>query len=70
MEANDMMSGISTIRIPDAYLVEHPIPEVVANAARIRNIVQKLMTRFYLILEGYGYYAFEKRASMLVSDIY
>lgn len=70
MEANDMTKGLSTVRIPEAYLAEHPIPPDIAKAAKVRQVVQKLMTRYYLILEQFGYYAFEKRVGMLVSDTY
>lgn len=70
MEANNMLTGLSTIRIPEAYLAERPIPADIAKAAKVRQVVQKLMTRYYLILEQFGYYAFEKRVGMLVSDTY
>lgn len=70
LTANDMLGGLATIRVPEAYLAKNPIPPHIAKKAKIRSVVQKLMTRFYLLLEGLGYYAFEKSESMLVSDIY
>ena len=70
MENNNMLSGMGTIRIPDSFMAAKLIPTEIAAKASVRSIVQKLMSRYYLLLEIFGQYSFEQSESMLLSDVY
>ena len=70
MEENNMLNGMGTIRIPDSYMAAKLIPPEIAAKASVRSVVQKLMARYYLLLEIFGQFSFEGKASMLLSDTY
>lgn len=59
---------IGTIYLPQINLIAHGVPPEIASIADHRSLVAQLMESFYLVLEGVGIYAKNKKITRLLSD--
>lgn len=59
---------IGTIYMPSINLIAHGVPSEISAAVDVRSLVAQLMESFYLILEGLGVYARNKKITRLISD--
>ena len=59
---------IGTIYMPTINLIAKGVPKEISQAVNVRSLVAQLMESFYLILEGLGVYARNKKITRLLSD--
>ena len=66
--ARNSKVAIGTIYMPQINLIAHGVPKEIASAVDVRSLLSQLMESFYLILEGLGVYARNKKITRLISD--
>lgn len=59
---------IGTFYMPAINLIAHGVPSEISMVVDTRSLVAQLMESFYLILEGLGVYARNKKITRLISD--